>query len=755
MAGSTVAFGRRRKAGPDVQITEIDWVARASHLLPSGPVSRVALIRWWVTRTFSGRAIAGGALIKLLAYLLGLTIGRSPTIELIDTAGDIILCVGVLVLGFRLFVDLKQRLLWRVRRKLTLSYIFIGFVPALLIILFFLVSGLLLFFNIASYMTRNHVAEIIDETRFFADAAALELQRAGGTADAADALERRYEAVSSRYGAASFAVVPTAKACGSRATSPTLPQMPITRGRWAHAPPPTHVPDWVPCTGYADIVTFTDADRTKVATRSAVFVDGSAHAVIVDIPLGEQFAEELRTDVGIELGDVIALDPSDRADAGADPDPPPPGAKPRLALGAANIELSEDAQGGLNWVTFIDHADWATGNTSTVLLSFRMGQPLAIYNRISVSSATRVGEFDFGQALLILLASVGGLFLVIQAVAFGMGLALARSITGSVHELFAGTERVRRGDFTGRIAIRSRDQLGDLAESFNSMTSSIEDLLQQKAEKERLEQELRIARSIQMSLLPQGPLSIPGISVTAHCEPAREVGGDYYDFLPINEHTLGILVADVSGKGTSAALYMAELKGIVLSLSQRHISPRELLIEADRIISRHLDSRSFITVTYIVIDLATGLLRYARAGHCPLIHVPGPYASSRAPRLITPDGLVLGLQLDGGRQTFTRLLEEVTLPLGPGDLFLLYTDGISEAMNPQGECFGDARLADLVGAHADLGADELRERILREITTFAGTAPQHDDMTMALVRVEAVGGPVGAAAARVDASRMH
>jgi sigma-B regulation protein RsbU (phosphoserine phosphatase) len=307
-----------------------------------------------------------------------------------------------------------------------------------------------------------------------------------------------------------------------------------------------------------------------------------------------------------------------------------------------------------------------------------------------------------------------------------------------VHELFAGTERIRRGDFTGKIAIRSRDQLGELAASFNSMTASIEDLLLQKAEKERMEQELRIARDIQMSLLPQGPLDMPGLSVVAHCEPAREVGGDYYDFLPIDDQRVGILIADVSGKGTSAALYMAELKGIVLSLSPRHTSPRELLIEADGIISRHLDSRSFITVTYILVDLQAGILRYARAGHCPMIYVPGPGARSREAQLVVPSGLVLGLQLDGGR-TFTQLLEEVELPLSPGDLFLLYTDGMSEAMNADGECFGDARLADLVGTHADLSQDQLRERILREIAGFAGSAPQHDDMTMVLLRVDAVG----------------
>src|SRR5690606_24236806 len=122
---------------------------------------------------------------------------------------------------------------------------------------------------------------------------------------------------------------------------------------------------------------------------------------------------------------------------------------------------------------------------------------------------------------------------------------------------------------------------------------------------------------------------------------------------PIDDHTIGILIADVAGKGTSAALYMAELKGIVLSLSQRHTSPRELLIEADRIISRHLDSRSFITVTYLVVDSRAGIVRYARAGHCPLVYVPGPYAQTRTPRLLAPDGLVLGLQLDEG-QTFSR-----------------------------------------------------------------------------------------------------
>jgi serine phosphatase RsbU (regulator of sigma subunit) len=212
------------------------------------------------------------------------------------------------------------------------------------------------------------------------------------------------------------------------------------------------------------------------------------------------------------------------------------------------------------------------------------------------------------------------------------------------------------------------------------------------------------------------------------------VGGDYYDFLPIDDRTIGIVVADVSGKGTSAALYMAELKGIMLSLSHRHRSPRDLLIEADQIISRHLDSASFITVTYLLVDLRARTLRYARAGHCPLIYVPGAHAGSRAPQVLTPGGLVLGLQLDGGR-TFRRLLEELTLPLGPGDSFLLYTDGISEATNGDGDYFGEERLAALLSAHADLPADEVRARILHQVASFSGSAAQQDDMTMVLVKI--------------------
>jgi serine phosphatase RsbU (regulator of sigma subunit) len=224
--------------------------------------------------------------------------------------------------------------------------------------------------------------------------------------------------------------------------------------------------------------------------------------------------------------------------------------------------------------------------------------------------------------------------------------------------------------------------------------------------------------------------------MTALCVPAREVGGDYYDFFKLPQNRLGVLIADVSGKGTSAALYMAELKGLVLSLSQIYFSPRQLLIQVNQIISENLDARSFITMTYAVIDLAKGTLTYARAGHTPMVYLPGPGALHPAAQVLVPSGMVVGLRIDGAAEKFADLLDEEVIELSTGDVIVLYTDGITEAMNPEFDLFGDSRLSRIVEEHGHLDSGELRERILREIEAFVGTADQHDDMTMILLKVE-------------------
>jgi serine phosphatase RsbU (regulator of sigma subunit) len=334
------------------------------------------------------------------------------------------------------------------------------------------------------------------------------------------------------------------------------------------------------------------------------------------------------------------------------------------------------------------------------------------------------------DVLFYALGALGVVFLVVYGVALLLGVLLARSVTASVHALSIGTNRLRQGDFSHPVKVRSRDQLGELGESFNLMAQGIQDLLREQAEKERLEEELRIARQIQMSLLPaQGTVSLPGLRIAALCLPAAEVGGDYYDLLPLSPTRMGVLVADVSGKGTSAALYMAELKGLVLSLSRIYDSPRRLLAEANRILSANMDSRSFITMTYAIVDTAARTMRYARAGHNPIIHLD---ARAGRTRVLTPPGL--GLGIDRGER-FEEILEEAEVELVEGDLFLFFTDGLSEAMNPEAELFGEGRLRKVIEESEGLESDAVKERILEEIRRFVAGAAQHDDMTLVVLKV--------------------
>ena len=682
--------------------------------------------------TLPGRAIVIGVAVKLAVTAVGAaTGGVGPFLGVVDTVAVLAAATGVAVFAFRLMVLAKRRLLWRVRRKLLISYGFIGLIPALLLVAFALLCGFLLFYHFSSYLVQSRLHALSEQARFIAQSTALEIQRAGGR-NVATILARRQETAAEQYPGVSIAVVPVSDACGGAGAPGRVPI--LNAGPWLHVAPPLGIPSWIDCRGFSGVFAYSHrrmarADETDahLLLRGIGYPDVAqpGYAVVVDLLVNDQIRQQLRNETGVELKSVAAGQRRDDKDA-----QPLPGNE-----GEEHEPAAAPSPGLLNSLpSLLEYRDWDTGaaGTLTVTTALKVGE---LYDRISAAEGS-VGR-TFAQGLLLVLFGIGALFLIIEVMALIAGFALAKSLTGSVHELFIGTERVRQGDFTHKIAVKSEDQLGELAGSFNSMTASIEDLLRQAAEKKRLEEELRIAHEIQMSLLPQGPLLMPGLSVTALCVPAREVGGDYYDFLPLGDQRVGVLIADVSGKGTSAALYMAELKGVVLSLSETHTSPRDLLITANRIIANHLDARSFITMTYAVIDLRVRTMTYARAGHTPLIYVPGACGvpGPRQVQILAPDGMVVGLKLDNG-EMFNRLLREETIPLRPGDLYLFFTDGITEAMNARDDCFGEARLGQLVEAHAHLPSDELRERVLREIAAFVGDAPQHDDMTMILLKVD-------------------
>ena len=700
--------------------------------MPSPLGQRRQGVQQQLLHTLAGRAILAGLAVRTLVYGIGLALGPPPAlVGVVDTVAGIALAAGAASFVVRLLIVAQRRLLWRVRDKLILSYIFIGFTPVLLIAAFFLLCGFLLFYNFSSYMVQSRLKALGDEARFLARSAVQEIEARGQPA-LADIVGRRQGGAAGEFAGVSFAVVPVDRACADTQTarSPSAATVPPTlAGPWSHVEPPTAIPRWIDCSGFSGLLAYAtrgttagEGDQTHILVRAVAFPGSSkpTYAVIVDLPVTNQATQKLRRETGVELKDVTAVVLSS-------------GATPIRGLEPIAATPPETGGGLLsNLRSLLEYRDWASGDSGTLVVSMQLSVA-EIYDRISAQGL--VGQ-NFGQNLLLALSIIIGLFLVIEFVALVAGLALAKSITGSVHELFRGTERVRQADFTHKIAIHTDDQLGELAGSFNTMTASIEDLLRQSAEKKRLEEELRIAREIQMSLLPQGVFQMPGLSVTAMCVPAREVGGDYYDFFRLGERRLGVLIADVSGKGTSAALYMAELKGLMLSLSEIHTSPRALLLAANRIIAANLDSRSFITMMYAVVDLDARTMTYARAGHTPLMFVPGPESlGDRSVQILVPDGLVLGLNLDNG-EMFEHLLEEQTIGLRRGDLAVFFTDGITEAMNGANDFFGESRLGRLAEEHADLSSDELRERVLREVEAFVGGSPQHDDMTMILVKIE-------------------
>ena len=714
-------------------------------LLPGVTLSRQQLWRRWLLRTFPGRALVLGVAIKIVTWPLGFLVTLPGWLDAIDMVGSLALLFAIAYGLTRLAVWAKRRLLWRVRRKLILSYVFVGVVPALLVITFFLLAGLILAFNISSFLVTSRVRNLTDQARFLAQTAVLEVQRSATPDAMAEALERKQASSETRYPYLSMVVVPVkdvtctvdSAAAAARPARNLPAALPVVAGPWSHLAPPASLPKWIGCDGFSGVIAYNEpvkngeeAGMTRLVMRAAALpeVASPTWAVVLDMPMSTAVEQRIQEETGIRLGEISAFiargvpPPPGRTieDRTADPDE-----GPILSLRQAR------------WVVFLSHVDWPTGEPQNASVQILLNT-WDIYNRISVVSPVGLGAgMNFGQLLLLVLAVVGILFLIIQFVALVIGFVLARQITGAVHDLFTGTQHVRAGNFGHQIPVRARDQLGELAESFNLMTSEVTTLLGEMAEKGRLEQEMFAAREIQQKLLPTGPLRFTGMTVSAFCEPAREVAGDYYDFLPLTDTKLGLLIADVAGKGLAAGLYMAQLKVIVQSLSRFHHEPKAFLTAVNKVVSANLDGKSFITMSYGVIDVERGEMTFARAGHCPLIHVPANQpAGMRKARMLTPDGLVVGLQIDDGTM-FDALLQEQTVKIEPGDLVVWFTDGIPETMNEAFDCFGEERLAQVVEQYAHLPFEQLRSYILAELRAFAGAADQHDDMTMILMKIEA------------------
>jgi serine phosphatase RsbU (regulator of sigma subunit) len=319
-----------------------------------------------------------------------------------------------------------------------------------------------------------------------------------------------------------------------------------------------------------------------------------------------------------------------------------------------------------------------------------------------------------------------GLFGFFILISFFIGFKMIRVVTKSINQLTNGTERIRNGDFSYRIHTKSGDQLQFLADSFNEMAAGIHRLLAEEKVKQRLEEEFRIARSIQLKLLPKETVQNSWFDVAAINIPADEIAGDYFDYY-FNSTQAMFLVADVSGKGASAAFYMAELKGLISYLQLLDLTPRELILKCQQSIGLSLDKSTFITMNVIKFMIDKNHFLFSRAGHTQAIFYQAKTGKCQE---LFPGGMAIGLP-----RLNEQTLEEIELSYNKDDILFIFSDGLTEIMNHQEEMLGIKRIMQIIEENALRNAQEIKQHILDYSIRFSGEAPQHDDLTFIVIKV--------------------
>jgi len=512
-------------------------------------------------------------------------------------------------------------------------------------------------------------------------------------------------------------------------------------------------------------------DHDKLYLRVGISLGGEPPLTVISSePLDQRLLQELATDLGEitlyasglnlqKVGDTVPTAPSSGVAVGG-------GASPgvsvttRKADGSYVLDTGKEpltptyTAGSLpppvrsfdNQVTFatsIFVVNWATGDTSQPAAISVQTRFSKLYGRLFAALG------DFAPAVEFVLLFVAIIFGVIELLALLVGVRLTRTMTRSVGELYGATQHVNRGDFSHRIEVKTKDQMAALETSFNSMTESIERLLTEQKEKQRLENELVIAQEVQAQLFPREVSQLESLEVHGFCRPARTVSGDYYDFLCLNSDKLILAVGDVSGKGISAALLMATIHSAVRAYSLEGIplmrepvavgaaakselmpagsngaetSPGYLLSLLNHQLFESTPLEKYATLFLGIYDGVEHTLTYSNGGHLPPVMV----SENGNIRRLDRGGTVVGL--------FDNMnYEEGSVQVQRGEIFLAYSDGVTEPENDFGE-FGEHRLVDLVRENRHLPLARISEVVTAAVDDWIGANEQPDDITLVLAR---------------------
>jgi serine phosphatase RsbU (regulator of sigma subunit) len=318
----------------------------------------------------------------------------------------------------------------------------------------------------------------------------------------------------------------------------------------------------------------------------------------------------------------------------------------------------------------------------------------------------------------------------VMAVGIAAILLLVSLMIGSLADVSRDIRAIGEGDLERDIRTQRSDEIGSIAFAVKMMAHKLKKARAELIEKERMRKEMEVARDIQQALLPRTIPDIRGFEIESYYQAAMELGGDYYDFITIDESRFGVVVADVSGKGVGGSLIMNMVRTIMRTEAMRNPAPRHLLSIANYFLKDEIPQSMFITLFYVLVDANSNVITYACAGHNPGFLLN---PERRALIQIKPKGIPLGIHLFDERQ-FAMKMEEESKRFNPGDILFLYTDGITEAMNSRKELFGEQRLIDVLKRNGVVTPQSIKDSIRNELDSFTGKEPQSDDITFVILQ---------------------
>lgn len=450
-----------------------------------------------------------------------------------------------------------------------------------------------------------------------------------------------------------------------------------------------------------------------------------------DAPWLQELADRTGYTVSLEAGEAKTTKTSIQIDPRAEPEPRGlrVGTDPVWGTDRARRPKYAPPEGKGVWRSDWIHAFYLETAANAVEEKAETGKNVAV---LAAKTSPRVlfeqlfaqGVAEVGNILWIAFVGVGGALLLVYLVALAIAFILVSSITRNVNRLTRATEAIARGDFSVRVRSKSRDQIGDLANSFDTMAESIERLLAETKEKQRLESEVAVARTIQHKLLPPAQASLPGMSVLAHFEPVAEIGGDYYDYLPMPDGRTALALGDVSGHGLPIGLLVAMVKAALSTLIEAGHQGPDLFTRLNELIHRSTDPRHYMTLALLAYDAKTRIGTLTNAGQLAPYRISGgmlePLALPSFPLGLFPE----------------KSFPSKSFEFRSGDLVLLVSDGFVEAIGPRDEPFGFERLEALLRARAAEGTAAVRDALLSAIHAHTGGRPPDDDRTLLFATLE-------------------